>query len=68
MSYIINFLVENLLILTYDLGSTDQTMNDSPSHVMVVGLEVTCISVHMPSSQMFTFFFVTEMQYVFCAA
>lgn len=40
-SYILNFLVEIILILTYDLGSTDQTMNDSPFQVMwVVGLEV----------------------------
>jgi hypothetical protein len=66
MSYILNFVVvENLLILTYDLGSTDQTLSDSPCHVMwVVWLEVTC----MPFSQTFTFFFVTEMQHVFCAA
>jgi hypothetical protein len=36
-----NFVIEILLILTYDLGSADQTMNDSPFYVMwVVGLEV----------------------------
>jgi hypothetical protein len=41
MSYLPNFLVEILLILTYDLGSTDQTMNDSPFHVRwVIGFEV----------------------------
>jgi hypothetical protein len=48
MSYILNFLVEILLILMYDLSFTDQTMNDFPFHVMwVVGLEVqitTCMS------------------------
>jgi hypothetical protein len=39
VSYILSFLVEILLVLTYDLGSTDQTMNNSPFHVMwVVGL------------------------------
>jgi hypothetical protein len=39
--YVLNFLVEILLILTYDLGSPDQAMNDSAFHVMwVVGLEV----------------------------
>jgi hypothetical protein len=48
MSYVLSFLVEILLSLTYDLGSTDQTMTDSPFHVMwVVGLKVqrtTCMS------------------------
>jgi hypothetical protein len=34
MFFILNFLVEILLILTYDLGSTDQAMNDSPFHMM----------------------------------
>jgi hypothetical protein len=47
MSYILNFHVEIFLILTYDLGSTEQAMNDSPFHVLgVVGLEVqikTCM-------------------------
>jgi hypothetical protein len=41
MFYLLNFLVEILLILIYVIGSTDQTMNDSPFHVMwVVGFEV----------------------------
>jgi hypothetical protein len=41
MSYVINFIVEILLILTYDLGSTDQTMSSSPFYIMwVVGHEV----------------------------
>jgi hypothetical protein len=41
MFYVLNFLVEILLILIHDLGSTDLTRNDSPFHVMlVVGLEV----------------------------
>jgi hypothetical protein len=48
ISNVLNFLAEILQILTYDLGSTDQTMNGSPFHVMwVVGLEVqitTCMS------------------------
>jgi hypothetical protein len=30
MSYVFNFIVKILLILTYDLCSVDQTMNDSP--------------------------------------
>jgi hypothetical protein len=39
MSYVLNFLVEILLILTHDLGSTAPTTNDSPFQVMwVVGL------------------------------
>jgi hypothetical protein len=39
MSYILNFLTEILLILTYVLASTDQAMNDSPFHMLwVVGL------------------------------
>jgi hypothetical protein len=29
MSYVLNFVVETLLNLTYDLGSTDLTMKDS---------------------------------------
>jgi hypothetical protein len=38
MSYVFNFVVE-ILILTYDLGMADQTMNDSPFYMMwVVGL------------------------------
>jgi hypothetical protein len=44
MSYILNFLGEILLILTYDLGLTDQTMIDV---MWVIGLEVqiiTCIN------------------------
>jgi hypothetical protein len=41
MSCVFNFVVEILLILTYDLRSADQTMNDSPFYVMlVVELEV----------------------------
>jgi hypothetical protein len=48
MSYVLNFLVEILLILTYDLASTDQAMNDSSFHmVWVGGLEMrikTCTS------------------------
>jgi hypothetical protein len=36
MSYIFNFLVEILLILTYDLGSVDQSMNDSRFYVVCV--------------------------------
>jgi hypothetical protein len=47
MSYVFNFLVEISLILTYDLGSTDNAMNHSSFHVMwVVGLEMqimTCM-------------------------
>jgi hypothetical protein len=40
MSYVFNFVVEILLILTYDLRSVDQTVNDSPFYVVwVVGLE-----------------------------
>jgi hypothetical protein len=40
MSYVFNFVVEILLLLTHDLGLTDPTMNDSPFHVIwVVGLE-----------------------------
>jgi hypothetical protein len=41
MSYVLNFLVEIILILTYDLSSTDQTVNDSSFQVLwKVGLEV----------------------------
>jgi hypothetical protein len=40
VSYIFNFFVEILLILTYDLRSVDQSMNDSTLYVMVVGIEV----------------------------
>jgi hypothetical protein len=41
MSYILNFVFEILLILTYDLGLAEQTMNDTPFYmVWVVGLEV----------------------------
>lgn len=43
MFYVLNFVVEIFLILTYEyaLGSTDQTMNVSPFYVMwVAGLEV----------------------------
>jgi hypothetical protein len=44
ISYVLNFLVEILLILTY--GSTDQAMNDSPFHVMwLVEVRImTCMS------------------------
>jgi hypothetical protein len=49
MYYILNFHVEILLILTYDLGLTDQAMNDFPFHVMwVVGLEVQTSMVRFP--------------------
>jgi hypothetical protein len=48
MSYVPNFVVAIYLILTYDLSSVDQTLNDSPFYVMwVVGFEVqiaTCMS------------------------
>jgi hypothetical protein len=45
MSYVFNFVVENLLILTYDLRSADQTMNDPPFNaIWVVGLEVQMTS------------------------
>jgi hypothetical protein len=30
MSYVPNFVIEIYLILTYDLSSVDQTLNDSP--------------------------------------
>jgi hypothetical protein len=41
MSHILNFLVEMLLIVTHDFGSTNQAKNVSPFHVIwVVGLEV----------------------------
>jgi hypothetical protein len=41
MSYVLNFIVDILLILSYDLASADKTMNNSPFYVMwVVGLEV----------------------------
>jgi hypothetical protein len=41
MPYVLNFHAEILLILTYGLGLTDKTQNDSPFHMMwVVGLEV----------------------------
>jgi hypothetical protein len=41
MSYVLNFVAEILLILTYDLGPSDQTMNDSHFRVMsVAGFEV----------------------------
>jgi hypothetical protein len=47
MSYVLNFHV-GILNLTYDLGSTDQTMNDLPFHMMWAGgLEVhtvTCMN------------------------
>jgi hypothetical protein len=34
MCCVLNFIVEILLILTYDLGLADQTMNCSPSYMM----------------------------------
>jgi hypothetical protein len=41
MFYIFSFVVKILLVLTYDLRSVAQTMNDSPFYVMwVIGLEV----------------------------
>jgi hypothetical protein len=53
MSYVLKFNAEILLILAYGLGLTDQTMNDSPFHMMwVIDLEVqittgmNCFSVH----------------------
>jgi hypothetical protein len=36
MSCVLNFLIENFLILTYDLGSNYHTMKDSPFHVTCV--------------------------------
>jgi hypothetical protein len=40
-SYVLNFVVEILLILSYDLDSADKTMNNSPFYMMwVVGLEM----------------------------
>jgi hypothetical protein len=36
MPYIFHFVVEILLILTNDLRSVDQTVNDSPFHVMCI--------------------------------
>jgi hypothetical protein len=45
VSYVPNFVAKILLILTHDLDSTDQTMNDSTFYVMwVVGLEVQITS------------------------
>jgi predicted amino acid-binding ACT domain protein len=41
MSLVSNILVEILPMLTYNLDSIDQTMNDSPFHMMwLVGLQV----------------------------
>jgi hypothetical protein len=41
MSCVLNFSVEIVPVLTYDLGSTDQAMNDSSFHVVgVVGLNM----------------------------
>jgi hypothetical protein len=41
LSYVFNFVVEILLILTYVLRSVGQTVNDATFYVMwVVGLEV----------------------------
>jgi hypothetical protein len=51
MYYVLNFTVEILLVFTYDLDSTDQTMNDSPFYMMwVAGLEVQ-ITTSMKSFQ-----------------
>jgi hypothetical protein len=36
MSYVLNFIVEIFLILTYDLSSADQIMNESPFYMMWV--------------------------------
>jgi hypothetical protein len=49
MSCIFNFVVEFLLILTYDFRSVGQTVNDSTFYVMwVVGIEVQItISISM---------------------
>jgi hypothetical protein len=45
MSYILNFLVDFLLILSYELGCTDLPMKDAPFCMMwVVGLEVQITS------------------------
>jgi hypothetical protein len=58
MPYVLNFVFEILLILTYDLGSTDQAMNDTPFRVMwVVGLEVQ-ITACMPD---FRYTFVVSL-------
>jgi hypothetical protein len=47
MSYVLNFLVEILVILTQDLGSTDQNIKYYSFHVMwVVGFEVSRFPVH----------------------
>jgi hypothetical protein len=41
VSYVHNFVVETLLILTHGLGLDDQTMNDSPFYVIyVIGPEM----------------------------
>jgi hypothetical protein len=37
MSYILNFLIEILPILAYDLGSSDQALGDFPFYLMGVG-------------------------------
>jgi hypothetical protein len=51
MSYVLNFLVEILQILTYDLGSAAQATNDFSFHMMWVdGLEMqitTCMSRYL---------------------
>jgi hypothetical protein len=53
MSYVLNFIVEILLILTYDLRAVHQNIHDSPFYVMwVVELEVqitTSISMYVYS-------------------
>jgi hypothetical protein len=39
--YVLNFVAKIILILTYDLGSADETMNDFLFYVMwVVGLDI----------------------------
>jgi hypothetical protein len=45
MYCVLNFLIKILLILTYDLGSIDHTMNYSPLHVMwVLGFRSTFVA------------------------
>jgi hypothetical protein len=44
-SYVFNVVVESLQILTFDLGSSDQTVKDFPLHVVwEVGLDEQLVS------------------------
>jgi hypothetical protein len=61
MSYVFNFIVKILLVLTYDHRLVDQTMNDSPFYVVcVVGLDVTRttsmsrLPVHFSGARLYT--------------